>query len=218
MPLHARAAGHSVGGIRRPAAAEFGGTPTANSTARQKARMRTGRERFPTAAGNRPRRDCRPAGFSAIIGGCDDASAVVAPCGPISRSLPGASRRQPFSRSDPSRRSCIWSPKDTGFLPSSWSRPLATISVPAPPTPSAGAFGTGCARSTRHTEARAANLIARYGAPALLLSWVPLIGDAIVAAAGLAGTPLGWFSLWTILGKLARYIAVAYGARLLAIE
>jgi membrane protein YqaA with SNARE-associated domain len=84
------------------------------------------------------------------------------------------------------------------------------------------AIGRGIRHQLRsehsRTEARATNLIARYGAPALLLSWVPLIGDAIVAAAGLAGTPLGWFSLWTILGKLARYIAVAYGARLLTIE
>ena len=71
---------------------------------------------------------------------------------------------------------------------------------------------------TRTADSRAARVLARYGAPALLLSWVPLIGDAIVAAAGLAGTPFGWFSLWTVLGKLARYIAVAYGARLLSVE
>ena len=67
-------------------------------------------------------------------------------------------------------------------------------------------------------DSRATRLLARYGAPALLLSWVPLIGDAIVAAAGVAGTPFGWFSLWTVIGKLARYIAVAYGARQLNIE
>ena len=84
------------------------------------------------------------------------------------------------------------------------------------------AIGRGIRHQLRlgrsRTEAPAARLIARYGAPALLLSWVPLVGDAIVAAAGLAGTPFGWFSLWTILGKLGRYIAVAYGARLLAME
>src|SRR5688572_27176702 len=35
------------------------------------------------------------------------------------------------------------------------------------------------------TGARASRLMAKYGAPALLLSWVPLLGDAIVAAAGI---------------------------------
>lgn len=57
--------------------------------------------------------------------------------------------------------------------------------------------------------ARATSLIRRYGAPALLLSWVPLLGDAIVAAAGVARMPFVPFSLWTIAGKAARYAALA---------
>ena len=72
--------------------------------------------------------------------------------------------------------------------------------------------------ATQHGRGRrAAQMITTYGAPALLLSWVPLLGDAIVAAAGVAGTPFGAFSLWTLTGKLARYIAVAYGARALSV-
>ncbi len=59
---------------------------------------------------------------------------------------------------------------------------------------------------------RATRLLTRYGRPALLLSWVPVIGDAIVAAAGVARVPLGAFSVWTIAGKLARYAVVAWGA------
>jgi membrane protein YqaA with SNARE-associated domain len=59
---------------------------------------------------------------------------------------------------------------------------------------------------TRH----AAALLRRFGAPALLLSWVPLIGDVLVALAGAAGVPFGWFSLWVILGKGARYLAIAW--------
>ena len=62
---------------------------------------------------------------------------------------------------------------------------------------------------------RAERLVVRYGAPALLLSWVPILGDAIVAAAGLARLRFAPFSAWTIAGKLARYVAVAYGARYL---
>ncbi len=58
--------------------------------------------------------------------------------------------------------------------------------------------------------ANASKLIARYGSPALLLSWVPLIGDALVALAGAAHVPFVAFSIWTIIGKVARYIAVAW--------
>jgi membrane protein YqaA with SNARE-associated domain len=57
---------------------------------------------------------------------------------------------------------------------------------------------------------RALLLFERYGAPALLLSWVPLVGDAIVALAGAARVPLATFSIWTLIGKAARYVAVAW--------
>ena len=57
--------------------------------------------------------------------------------------------------------------------------------------------------------ARAADLVRRYGAPALLLSWVPLIGDAIVAAAGAAAMPFLRFSIFTLIGKAARYAVLA---------
>lgn len=63
-------------------------------------------------------------------------------------------------------------------------------------------------RAVRRME-RASALISRYGAPALLLSWVPLLGDAIVAAAGVARMRFVPFSLWTIAGKAARYAVLA---------
>lgn len=59
-------------------------------------------------------------------------------------------------------------------------------------------------------DRRAAKLVERYGAPALLLSWVPLIGDAIVAVAGGARMHFLPFSFWTILGKAGRYAVVAW--------
>ena len=59
---------------------------------------------------------------------------------------------------------------------------------------------------------RATRLVARYGAPALVLSWVPLVGDAIVVAAGAAQMRFMPFSLWTVTGKFLRYVAVAWGA------
>ena len=57
---------------------------------------------------------------------------------------------------------------------------------------------------------RALILFERYGAPALLLSWVPIIGDAIVALAGASRVRFTTFSVWTASGKAARYGAVAW--------
>ncbi len=68
-------------------------------------------------------------------------------------------------------------------------------------------------RTVRHPSPRAeraAALIKRYGPPALLLSWVPLAGDALVALAGAARMPFGPFSLWTVLGKAARYAVLGW--------
>ena len=60
------------------------------------------------------------------------------------------------------------------------------------------------------THARAVRMVERFGQPALLLSWVPILGDAIVAVAGAVAMPFFHFSLWTLAGKLARYAAVAW--------
>jgi len=62
---------------------------------------------------------------------------------------------------------------------------------------------------------RAADVVARYGAPALVFSWVPIIGDAIVAAAGVARLRFWPFSIWTVMGKVVRYALVAWGAKAL---
>lgn len=52
----------------------------------------------------------------------------------------------------------------------------------------------------------------RWGSPLLLLSWVPLIGDALCVAAGwLRLNGLGC-ALFMALGKAARYALVAQGA------
>jgi membrane protein YqaA with SNARE-associated domain len=51
--------------------------------------------------------------------------------------------------------------------------------------------------------------VRKYGSPALLLSWVPIIGDPLCVAAGwLRLNP--WLSaLFMGLGKLARYLVIA---------
>ena len=52
--------------------------------------------------------------------------------------------------------------------------------------------------------------LTRYGAPALLLAWLPIVGDALCAAAG-------WLRMkwWAALGfmaagRLARYVVIAW--------
>ena len=55
----------------------------------------------------------------------------------------------------------------------------------------------------------------RFGQPAILLSWVPLIGDALVAAAGVVRMPFFPFLIWLTIGKAARYVVVAWGAQTL---
>ena len=58
-------------------------------------------------------------------------------------------------------------------------------------------------------DRRAARYVQQYGQPILVFSWVPLVGDALVAAAGAAGMPFAGFSFWVAVGKALRYLAVA---------
>jgi membrane protein YqaA with SNARE-associated domain len=52
-------------------------------------------------------------------------------------------------------------------------------------------------------------MLRRYGQPALLLSSVPILGDALVAIAGVTKMPFGAFCFWVALGKGLRYLAIA---------
>jgi membrane protein YqaA with SNARE-associated domain len=62
---------------------------------------------------------------------------------------------------------------------------------------------------------KGADLFNRYGLWSLLLTWVPIIGDVIPIAAGLAKTPLWLFAPITFIGKAARYAVIAMGTQLL---
>lgn len=48
-----------------------------------------------------------------------------------------------------------------------------------------------------------------HGSPVLLLSWVPLIGDALCVAAGWLRVNWLWVLLFMAVGKFARYWAIA---------
>jgi len=51
--------------------------------------------------------------------------------------------------------------------------------------------------------------VRKYGTPALLLAWVPLIGDALCLAAGWLRLNPWHAALFMLLGKFARYLVVA---------
>ncbi len=53
------------------------------------------------------------------------------------------------------------------------------------------------------------DLMRRHGTPALLLSWAPLIGDALCVAAGWLRLPVWRSALMMALGKGARYLLLA---------
>ena len=55
--------------------------------------------------------------------------------------------------------------------------------------------------------------IRTYGSPALLLSWLPVIGDPLCAAAGWLRVPWYRALLFIALGKIARYTVVLFVAR-----
>ena len=61
----------------------------------------------------------------------------------------------------------------------------------------------------QHAQIRGLDLIRRYGGSALLLAWVPVVGDPLCVAAGwLRVNP--WLSaLFMALGKFTRYLAIA---------
>lgn len=67
---------------------------------------------------------------------------------------------------------------------------------------------------------RAEVLYGRYGSWSLLLSWLPVVGDPLCLAGGILRVGLPRFLLLVLLGKLARYLAVAWmileGGRVLA--
>jgi membrane protein YqaA with SNARE-associated domain len=50
--------------------------------------------------------------------------------------------------------------------------------------------------------------VSRYGAAALLLAWVPLIGDPLCVAAGWLRINPWWSTLCMAIGKFARYLPI----------
>ncbi len=64
-------------------------------------------------------------------------------------------------------------------------------------------------RKVSKGQKRAARLFNRYGQPVLLLSWIPILGDGLVALAGATKLRFFYFCFWVTLGKGLRYLAIA---------
>ncbi len=60
-------------------------------------------------------------------------------------------------------------------------------------------------------ETAAVNRLRRWGAPALALAWVPVVGDMLPLAAGWLRIGFWPALLWTALGKTARYAVLTIG-------
>jgi membrane protein YqaA with SNARE-associated domain len=76
-------------------------------------------------------------------------------------------------------------------------------------------YGVGRLLPKPATAPRALAIARRWGVPALLLSWLPVIGDALCVASGWLRQNLAAAALAIAVGKLARYLALAGGVRLL---
>lgn len=62
----------------------------------------------------------------------------------------------------------------------------------------------------RDRQRQALALLARYGRPLLLLSWLPVIGDPLCLVAGWSGIGLLPASLYIGLGKAVRYASLIW--------
>ncbi|MCB1874384.1 MAG: DedA family protein [Chromatiales bacterium] len=76
--------------------------------------------------------------------------------------------------------------------------------------------GVGVRESRHRFYVRAQRWLRRWGGPALLLSWVPLVGDPLCLAAGWSRLP--WLSalIWIFLGKAIRYGVLLVGLHMAA--
>jgi membrane protein YqaA with SNARE-associated domain len=76
-------------------------------------------------------------------------------------------------------------------------------------------YGLGRLLPSRMPEGAALARMRRFGAAALLLSWLPVVGDALCAAAGWLKLPWPVCTLAIAIGKLVRYVVVAQAALLI---
>ncbi|MEI8403018.1 MAG: DedA family protein [Alcaligenaceae bacterium] len=93
-----------------------------------------------------------------------------------------------------------WRPKQSGASGSPESPGGGQLEANASPA------GTAARSSVQQTRAQA--WVQRFGAPILLLSWLPVVGDPLCAMAGWLRLP--WLSclIFMMIGKCARYLVL----------
>lgn len=64
--------------------------------------------------------------------------------------------------------------------------------------------------SNKNRVEKAQKLLHKHGAAALILSWVPFLGDILVAIGGALHLPFGKSVFWITIGKTLRYGILAY--------
>jgi len=65
-------------------------------------------------------------------------------------------------------------------------------------------------RISEESVNRAESWFARFGRPALLFAWLPIVGDPLCLVVGLLRCNIGLFLLLVSIGKLARYTLLAW--------
>jgi membrane protein YqaA with SNARE-associated domain len=63
--------------------------------------------------------------------------------------------------------------------------------------------------SGQRVSVRAVDYARRFGSPALLAAWVPILGDPLCVAAGWLRLPWPAVTVFMVLGKLGRYLFIA---------
>ncbi len=63
---------------------------------------------------------------------------------------------------------------------------------------------------SRATLEKADNWFQKYGTYSLLFTWLPIVGDAITVSGGILKLNFKTFTFYVIIGKLLRYLSVAY--------
>lgn len=70
-------------------------------------------------------------------------------------------------------------------------------------------FAMGWFLPHKQASSRYSAWLQRYGAPLLLLSWVPIVGDALCLAAGWLRVNVLFALVCLLLGKFLRYVLIA---------
>jgi membrane protein YqaA with SNARE-associated domain len=102
-----------------------------------------------------------------------------------------------------------------------WRRQLFLVAIATSANTAGGALTyavgrAGIVLAHRDLSARFPRItgwVRRFGAMAGLFGWIPIVGDPCTILCGVFRVRLGWFLLFSLLGRLGRYAAVWLGVR-----